>query len=305
MCKLLRKLYKWFGERIAYKHLQKAYASYYYWKCMRKRMNWQHPKDINEKLFWLARYWQDPRIVQCADKLAVRDYVKKQGLSHILTKIYAVYSSADEIDVSKLPASFVLKTNHLGGGTYLIIHREGEPFDEIKAKQIISEGLSTTIGWETAEYQYLYIPHRAFAEELISDEKMEIQFFCFNGEPKHILVRNDLGDARSGFAISYNMQWERVHDRFEEDMTIDLPKPQVFDKLVDVARRLAAPFPQVRVDLYLVRDKIYFGEMTFSTSGNILWNYSYETRLKWGKELKLPNKLRMTWKCNNRTPNKR
>lgn len=290
-----RKIRKYIGENILKGRFPSAYAHYYYWKSLRKELDWNNPKDINEKLFWLARFWQDPRIVTCADKLAVRDYIKGLGLEYLLTKVYAVYNSVDEIDFSKLPKQYVLKTNHLGGGTHMVIHREGAPLDEDKARKLIEDGLKETIGAETAEYQYLYIPHKAYTEELIPDDKMEIQFFCFNGEPRHILLRNDLGDAQGGFAISYDMNWNRVKDRIVEDMNIDMPRPKQLDELIEVARKLAAPFPQVRVDMYFTKERIYFGELTFSTSGNILWNYPVETRLRWGQELILPNKLKTKW----------
>lgn len=294
--KIVRKIRKYLGEHVLKGTFPYAYAHYYYWRSLRKELNYNNPKDINEKLFWLARYWQDSRIVKCADKLAVRDYLKELSLEHLLTQLYAVYNSAEEIDFTKLPDTYVLKTNHLGGGTHIIINRGDTQLNEDRARQIIKEGLLQTIGIETAEYQYQYIPHKAFAEELIPDNKLELQFFCFNGEPKHILVRNDLGDAQGGFAISYDMDWNRVHDRKVEDMSINISRPENLDEMIEVARKLASPFPQVRVDLYLVGSRIYFGEMTFSTSGNILWNYTEETRRNWGEELILPQKLKTKWK---------
>ena len=40
--------------------------------------------------------------------------------------------------------------------------------------------------------------------------------------------------------------------------------------LVRIAEKLAAPFPFVRVDLYDVDGKIYFGEMTFTPAKGTL-----------------------------------
>ena len=111
------------------------------------------------------------------------------------------------------------------------------------------------------------------------------------------MVRNDLGVASSKpFAISYDMNWKRSNDRIHEDMSIDIPKPKRFEELVEIANKLASPFPHVRIDMYYVDDKIIFGEMTFSTSGNILWKYREETKKEWGKELVLPKKLNTKWK---------
>ena len=286
------------AERFLHGRFPNAYARYYYWKYLGRKLDYKNPQDFNEKLFWLARYWQDPMVVKCADKLAVRDYVIGLGLEKILPRVYAVYHSADEIDFSVLPERFVLKTNHYGGGAHMVLCKDKSMLDEEDARRTIQDGLKAVLGLDTCEYHYQYIEPKAYSEEYIGTEsgKYEIQFFCFNGEARHILVRNDLGDAsKESFAISYDMDWQRVHDRKKEDMSIDIPRPKELDEMILIANTLSAPFPQVRVDLYLAGDRIYFGEMTFSTSGNILWNYTDETIKRWGEELTLPAKLPTKW----------
>ena len=299
--KIGRAVRKFVGDHVLYGRFPYAYAHYFYWYHVREEMDYKHPKDFNQKLFWLARYWQDPRIVQYADKLAVRKYIEELGLGHILTKVYAVYDNVEQIDFSKLPNRFVLKCNHIGGGTNMVFCKDKLQLDEKEVRQTIDEGLHKVLGLETCEYHYQYIEPKAYAESFIGeegDERLEIQFFCFNGKARHILVRNDLGDAaQESFAISYDMNWNRVHDRKWEDMSIDIPRPKELDDMIAIAEKLAAPFPQVRIDLYLVNRKdIYFGEMTFTTSGNILWNYTPKVIQEWGEELVLPEKLNTKWK---------
>lgn len=301
MISILRKIRNIIGKNVWKRVSTYAYMHYYYWHHTGKELDFKQPKDLNQKLLWLARYWQDPRIVTYADKLAVRDYIKQCGFEHILTKVYAEYASAEEINFSILPDQFVLKCNHCGGGVGMVICKEKATLDEAASRRVIDDGLHTVIGLDTCEYQYQYIKPRAYAEEFIGndgDERYEIQFFCFNGQAKHILVRNDLGDAaQKPYAISYDINWTRVHDRKWEDMSINISRPKKLDEMLEIANKLAAPFPHVRVDLYLVNDEwIYFGEMTFSTSGNILWNYTPEVVQEWGEELVLPEKLNTKWR---------
>jgi len=298
--KIVRRIRKFIATHILYGRFPYAYAHYYYQYHRHEELDYRHPKNINQKLFWLARYWQDPRIVTYADKIAVRKYIEDLRLASILTKVYAIYDTADQIDFEKLPNRFVLKCNHCGGGVGMVLCKDKTRLDIDAARKTITEGLQKVIGLETCEYHYQYIQPRAYAEEFIGeegDERLEIQFFCFNGKARHILVRNDLGDAaKESFAISYDMQWNRVHDRWGEDMSIDIPRPKKLDEMIEIANRLAEPFPHVRVDLYLVNDKkIYFGEMTFSTSGNVLWNYTNRVINEWGDELVLPEKLKTKW----------
>lgn len=295
----LIRLRKYVARHILYGRCPNAYAHFFYWECTGKELNYSHPEDINQKLFWLARYWQDPRIVQYADKLAVREYLRELDLDYILTTVFSVYNSAEEIVFDQLPNRFVLKTNHCGGGANMVICKNKQELDKEEARRVICDGLKKVIGIPTCEYQYQYIVPKAYAEEYIgdaNDERLEIQFFCFNGKARHILVRNDLGDAAAkSFAISYDMDWNRVKDRKREDMSIGIPRPAKLDEMIGIANKLASPFPQVRVDLYYVDDRIYFGEMTFSTSGNILWNYTDEVLKRWGDELILPPKLKTKW----------
>ena len=50
-------------------------------------------------------------------------------------------------------------------------------------------------------------------------------------------------------------------DEARDDKTLE--KPLNFDSMLDIARKLSSDFPHVRVDLYNIDGKIYFGELTF------------------------------------------
>ena len=67
-----------------------------------------------------------------------------------------------------------------------------------------------------------------------------------------------------------------------------MPRPQNLNKMLDVASRLSTGFPILRVDLYEVDGKVYFGELTFFPwSGYVQYNpdsFDYEM----GKKFILP-----------------
>ena len=44
--------------------------------------------------------------------------------------------------------------------------------------------------------------------------------------------------------------------------------------MIQMAETLSKPFPCVRVDLYNIRGKIYFGEMTFTSLGGLMNYYT-------------------------------
>lgn len=279
------------------------YARYIYYKKTGKCLRYLRPNDFNQKLFWLNRYWQDRRIVEFSDKVNVRDYVIEKGYQSLLTKHFGVYSSAENLDFSTFPNKFVLKTNNSGAGWFISICKDKETYDFDAARYLMACGLKDVPGVGVTDYQYQFIEPKIIAEEYLpndeSNPRLEIQFFCFNGKAQHILVRNDLGEAAdSSFAISYDMQWNRVCDRKAEDMNIDIPRPKDLDKMIEIANDLAVPFPHVRVDFYYYEKegRILFGELTFTTSGKVLLNYPDETLKRWGQELQLPKKLSTKWK---------
>lgn len=168
-------------------------------------------------MFWLNRYWQHPLIVKCSNKVACREYVKECGFEDIQNEFYGVYDNEKEIDFSVLPDSFVLKTNNSGASWYVTICKDKNKVDVEKLRAIMNKAIAAKQpGLFVADYQYQYIKPQIIAEKFITSEsnnKYEIQFFCFNGKVKHILVRNDLGDkSQLPFAISYTPSWDRIKE---------------------------------------------------------------------------------------------
>lgn len=259
-------------------------------------LNLKNPQNLNEKLFWLSRYWRNPIITQCSDKLLVRQFLSEKGCADILNIQYGVYSKGEEIDFDMLPNKFVLKCNH-GSRMNIIV--------EDKSKLNISNTIATLNKWicfqygRGTEWQYKAIKPKIVAEKYLEDidgKMIEYQIFCFNGKPMFFLVRNDLRKSSIDkvsveYAISYSISWERVYMRKnEEQFSIELPKPRNYEKMIDYAKRLSAGFPHVRVDFYETGDILIFGEMTFSSNGSILSNYKNEYIISLGKELILPQK---------------
>ena len=280
---------KVFGENARYKFI--------YFLRTGKLLNLKNPQDLNEKMFWLSRYWRNPLITLCSDKYKVRQFLEEKGCGDILNEQYGVYDRGEDIDFDKLPKKFVLKCNH-GSRMNIIV--------EDKTKLNIPETIATLNKWvkfqygRGTEWQYKAIEPKILVEKYLEsqDGKMiEYQIFCFNGKPMFFLVRNDLrksevDKASIEYAVSYTMDWKRVYMRKDEEkFDFDLPKPANYEKMIDYATRLSEGFPQVRVDYYEIDDKLVFGELTFSSNGSIQSNYKDEYIVSLGKEIQLPQKM--------------
>ena len=70
---------------------------------------------------------------------------------------------------------------------------------------------------------------------------------------------------------------------------IDEKKPEMLHKMRLLSELLAKDFRFVRVDLYNVGSKVYFGEMTFSPAAGFESFNPPEWDRKFGDELKLNN----------------
>jgi hypothetical protein len=66
-----------------------------------------------------------------------------------------------------------------------------------------------------------------------------------------------------------------------------LPKPKNLKGMIEIAERLSHPFPCVRVDLYNIEGKIYFGELTFTSYGGLQDFYTNEFQLLAGSMIDL------------------
>ena len=279
---------KVFGDKVQYRFI--------YFLRTRKRLNLDNPQDWNEKMIWLSLYWRNPLVSKCADKYAVREYLASKGCQDILNEQYGVYGDARDIDFDALPRKFVLKCNH--GSKMNIICEDKDALDIPKTRSTLNKWLSRPYG-RSIEWQYKTIEPRILAEKYLESadgKMMEYQIFCFNGKPMFFLVRNDLRNsaadkASERFAVSYTMDWKRVYMRKgEEQFDFDLPRPHNYDKMIDYAKKLSADFPHVRVDYYEIDDKLVFGELTFSSNGNIQSNYKEEYIKSLGAQLRLPPK---------------
>jgi len=91
----------------------------------------------------------------------------------------------------------------------------------------------------------------------------DYKIFCFNGEPKIIQV--DLDRFTNHKRNFYSPQWEYQYFSlaYPSSPRISVTRPNHLELMLDLARKLSAGKTYLRVDLYVIDDKIYFGELTF------------------------------------------
>ena len=269
----------------------KAILKARYFKAFGRPLDLKHPRTFNEKLQWMKIYDRDPRYTVLSDKLRVKEIVAEQiGKEHIIPTL-GVWAHFDQIDFSALPEQFVLKCTHDSGG--LVICRDRKELDLDAARKKIEASLRTNFYHHSREWQYKDIPPRIIAEPYMQDgdsrELKDYKFYCFDGEPAFLYVSEGLENHQTAHISFLNLDWTRapfLRSDYAGFETLP-PKPDRFDEMVAMARRLSEGFRFVRVDLYEINGTVYFGELTFTPTGGFVPFIPDEADLEIGKLFRL------------------
>ena len=227
----------------------------------------EHPKRYTEKIQWRKLYDNNPLYSRLADKYAVREWVKEKIGEEYLIPLLGVWDRAEDIDFDRLPDSFVLKTNNATSTNIIVRNKK-----DINRKLIIGQlnnWLAYPFWAASGEFHYKDIPPKIIAEQFMQDEGKEdlpdYKFLCFHGKPYCCWVDFDRyhGHKRNIYDLDWNPQSWKLN-RYER-YTGNIEKPAHFEKMLALVETLCEGFSHVRVDLYLIQQKIYFGEMTFTS----------------------------------------
>lgn len=136
------------------------------------------------------------------------------------------------------------------------------------------------IGALHAEPQYKNMTPCVVVEEVLPLEEgttslTDYKMWCFNGKCYYTWVCNERNaSGNSAHVMTYDMDWNAhpEYSVFNSDYLKGevIPKPKNFERMVEIAEQLSQGFPEVRVDLYNIEGKIYFGEMTFTSQGGFM-----------------------------------
>lgn len=232
-----------------------------------RKLNLQNPKRFTEKLQWYKLNYYNPVMSRCVDKYEVREYIKGKGLENILTQLYQVTRNINDIIFDELPNEFVMKSSNGGGGLNVIICKDKSSFNYDQHTSLLESWLNSKRQTDFGrEWVYNNLEPKIIIEELLKEDHSQdindYKFFCFNGEPRYIVY--DTGRYTNHKRNIYDIRWNYLDISTDVETAGDIiSKPKKLDEMINIARKLSEDFPFVRVDLYLVNEKVYFGELTF------------------------------------------
>lgn len=266
------------------------YLRLLYWARMGKKLNLEQPRTYCEKLQWLKLHDRRPEYTMMVDKYAVRKLVaEKVGAEHLIP-LLGIWDTPDEIDFDALPEQFVLKCTHTSG-LGLCICKDKSSFDIKQAKNELWKGLRQDYYLHGREWPYQGVRRRIIGEEYIADESInglnDYKFLCFDGKPEVMLIVSGRPhDTRVDF---FDLDFKPLPISLCYPNSIRKhEKPAGFEQMKDIARILSNGIPHVRVDMYDIRGKVYFGELTFFQCSGLIPHVPEEWEHHFGNCIRLP-----------------
>lgn len=250
------------------------YLKILYWLEVGKQLNLENPQTFQEKLQWLKLYNRKPEFTQMVDKYEAKKYVASIIGEEFIIPTLGVWDSFAEIDFSKLPDKFVLKCTHDSGR--VVMCKDKSTFNIGKALKRINKAMRTNYYLRSREYPYRNVKPRIIAEKYLKDSNsqdlIDYKFYCFGGEAKYCqVIANRTTKETIDF---YDREWRHqpfigllstVRDDDVQHADKEQEIPLNYGKMLQIADRISSSVdsPFVRIDLYHINGKIYFGEITF------------------------------------------
>lgn len=268
----------------------KLYLKIRYRAIFKRKLDLDNPKSFNEKLQWLKLYDRKDIYTDMVDKYEVKKYVASKIGNEYIIPTLGIYNNFEEIDFENLPNQFVIKCTHDSGSTYICKDKSKLKIDEIRKN--INKALRNNFYYNGREWPYKNVKPRIIIEEYLEDLNNEqirdYKFFIFNNKLAFSFIVSERNVNTKITFFDKNKQYINITQCGDKnDSSLKMPKQ--YDKMVELAEILSEGTIQVRVDFYVIKDKIYFGELTFfDTSGFGVFNPD-EWDYKFGNLLELPN----------------
>lgn len=272
----------------------KRAISIIYKNRFRRKMNWDAPKSLNEKLLWLTVYDRNPIYNIMVDKYEAKQWISEQlikaGLpTDCIIPTIGVYDKFDEIDFNKLPNQFVIKATHDSGTVVVCQDKNLINLQNLKNK--IEKGLKHNYYWFSREWAYKNVKPRIIIEKKIESQNgvpEDFKIFCFNGKAKFWFYASDR-DTHVKFDF-YDMDWNKLPFKQGHPSSDKIiKKPDCWDEMVNVAELLSKDLPHLRVDFFIdVYGNFFVGELTLTHFSGLVPFEPEEWDEKLGEYLVLP-----------------
>lgn len=249
--------------------IAERYLELKYFNKVGKRFRFSDEKKVFTQKIQVRKLYPETSLFSiCADKYLVREYVKEKIGEEYLIPLYLVTEKLTLEQWKRLPNSFVVKPNHDSGNFEIIKNKE--KLQKREVRQIITKmnlSLKINFGLYALEKHYISIKPKIIVEKLLKDKEdrlpKDYKFHCFKKRILIQVIERNI-DTHSLKMNYLNENLEKLNFETGGEILDEIDLPSNFDKMLELAKKLSEDFKYVRVDLYNIDGKVYFGELTFT-----------------------------------------
>ena len=234
-------------------------------------------------------YVRDSRLTEMADKINSKLIALSKVPSLKAPKTLKVFSIAEDLKSWTIPRHVVFKVNHSSGGVVVVSEsapkgnllptKRSKNFGKFEQFHIHPDSLNKNdlanlmFSWvkknyywgfgRHVEWTYKNIPRKVFAEEFIGMNAVPMDYKFMMVQGKCVFIQVDDGRYIDHRRSLFTTTWEPIPVVYDHPHIEKIPmRPVLLPEMLKVAEELSDGIGLLRVDLYVVGDEIYFGELT-------------------------------------------
>lgn len=282
-------------RRIAARLPLRARRTYLYLASVHRLPHASNPRTFTQKMNWRILHDRRPALIECCDKLAMKDRARRlvPGPELRIPETYWSGTDIREIPAELWERDWVLKPNRSSGR--VILSDSGLDQAEIirRTRDWITEDLSQQLGeWGYGAARPLIVMEERIPGRMRADGTQALpadhKVYLFDSEIAVIQVDEDRFGAHATRTI-YDPQWQPLDVRWQNPRGPVTPPPAALPLALDLARRLGEGWDHMRVDLYLVDDEVWFGEFSPYSQGGMMRFDPRSYDLTFGSRWTLPD----------------
>ncbi len=229
-------------------------------------LNLDDLQTFNQKMQYQKLHCNQPIHTLCADKLAVREYIKEKVGEQYLIPLVMYTDNPKDIIPENLPDyPIVVKTNHDSGSYCIVKDKLAQDWEEVQSK--MKSSLKNNYYFYWRERQYKGIKPTIIVEKLLQQKNGNVpydyKFHCSRGKVLFIQVVIDR-ESINKINLYSPVDWQLLPFRLRHENGPALEAPKPIKEMVHIAERLSKDFNFARIDLYVSDDQVFFGEITFT-----------------------------------------
>lgn len=260
-----------------------------FFKATGYKLDLDNPVSFNQKIVWNKLYDRSQKRTLVADKYRVREYLESELGSEEAGKIgipiLHVSDDPNTIPFDQLPEEYIIKFNHESGSNLIV--KEGERVNREIIKLQCKKRMARDYGLRKREWAYVNIKRKLIIEPLLRDVHGRLpddyKFHMIHGKCAFIQVDQERYTSHS--RTLYDPEWNILPASYQYRQGEKVKKPVQLNYMLDLASRLSRSFDYIRVDLYEIDGKVYFGELTnYPESGHGSFepvSFDFELGKKW------------------------